>query len=117
MSRQIIKKPDGKYAIWSTIVDDFIIDDTSKKELKNFLFVEMVKRHKKELNEILKHIDAGEPQKVYYQFAMTYDEAVKTRNEIHGEPELPELTKEDIDMVGKRCVHPKGGCNVKEEQK
>lgn len=32
MSRQIVKKPNGKYAIWSSIVDDFVYDDVTKEE-------------------------------------------------------------------------------------
>jgi len=31
--KRIVKQPDGKYAIWSTIVDDFVMTDASREDV------------------------------------------------------------------------------------
>ncbi|MBO9598643.1 MAG: hypothetical protein J7559_12610 [Cohnella sp.] len=33
MGRRIEKQPDGKYAVWSTIVDDYIIVDATPEQI------------------------------------------------------------------------------------
>ena len=33
MSRILVKREDGLYAIWSTVVDDFIVDEATKEEV------------------------------------------------------------------------------------
>ena len=52
MSRQIVKQPDGKLAVWSSIVDDFIIIDASEVELITFFrneAAEEAERHTKRM--------------------------------------------------------------------
>jgi hypothetical protein len=82
MSRQIIKKDNGKYAIWSSIVDDFIFDDITKEEYMEFRLAESKKEVKKDLEEIFDKIDNG--KNVYYQFAMTYKDALAWKDRVHG---------------------------------
>ena len=43
MGRQIIEQPNGKYAIWSTIVDDFILEDITVEEYIEFRIQEETK--------------------------------------------------------------------------
>lgn len=33
MAHIIVKQPDGKFAIWSTIVDNFLLENASEKEV------------------------------------------------------------------------------------
>ena len=83
MSRMIIKKDNGLYAIWSSIVDDFIYEDITKEEYIKIRINEERERVTRDLIELFNQIDAGENP--YYQFGMTYDEALKRKKEIHCE--------------------------------
>lgn len=80
MSHQIIKQPDGRYAIWSTIVDNFIVTNADRKQVIDYF----VNREKEDLinrlNKDLNLIDANKSEKVYYQFALTYEEALAEIN-------------------------------------
>lgn len=49
MSRKTVLQPNGRYAIYSTVVDDFIITDATKEEYIEFCLDE----YKKELVELL----------------------------------------------------------------
>ncbi len=84
MSRQIIKQPDGKYAIWSSIVDDFILVDITKEEYVQFSIVKAEKEVRKDLDEVFKAVDSGHPEMIYLNFAMTYEEALERKKEVHG---------------------------------
>ena len=46
MGRIIVTQPNGKHAIFSTIIDDFIVYDATKAELEEFLLND--KRHEVE---------------------------------------------------------------------
>ena len=83
MARMIIKRPDGKYAIWSSICDDFVFDGITKKEWVKNRIKEETERVKKDLGDVFKSIDEEKPGRFYRQFAMTYEEAKKLRDEIH----------------------------------
>ena len=78
MARQIVKKENGLYAVWSTIVEDFIVDDVTKEQVIgdaiNMAKVEALSN----INAILNKLDKGE--KPYYQFTMTYEEMLEQRN-------------------------------------
>ena len=77
MSRQIIKKDNGLYAIWSTIVDNFVYDDITKEQYLEIRISEETDRVRKDLKQIFESIDNGRAKEVYYQFVMTYGEAKK----------------------------------------
>ena len=82
MSEQIIEQPDGKYAIWSTIVDDFIYTDLTPKQIIKIQRKIIEKDIEKKLMDIITKLKKGE--KPYHQFTMTYEEAIEKRNEVHG---------------------------------
>ena len=79
MSRQVMKKPNGKYAVWSTIVDDFIFDDINKEEYIKFRLKEEKERALEHLQEIFEALDSNKPREIYYQFTMTYEEALEMK--------------------------------------
>jgi phosphopantetheinyl transferase (holo-ACP synthase) len=83
MSRQIIKKDNGKYAVWSTIIDDFIVDDWTKEAIIKAFGKEAKTKKIKETTDIFEELENG--GKPYYQFTITYKEALKTRKEVHGD--------------------------------
>ena len=75
MSRQIIKKPNGKYAIYSSIVDDIIYDDITKEEYIKIVTKENMEDELRILEIVFKAVDSGRPEKIYHQFALSYNEA------------------------------------------
>jgi hypothetical protein len=81
MGQQIIKQPNGKYAIFSSIVDLFIGANLTKEEVIDFFVEEEAKRITERINEILEQLERGE--KPYLQFTQTLDEALKTMEEVH----------------------------------
>ena len=82
MSHQIIKQPNGKYAIWSTIIDDFIYIDLTSEQWIKIQQEEVAKNIKINTMKIINKLKKGE--KPYYQFTITYEEAIKKRNSIHS---------------------------------
>lgn len=66
-----------KYAIWSSIVDGFIYFNLTREEVIE-VFVETERRRLEEsINQKLDTIDSGKP--AYYQFTMTFEEAMAER--------------------------------------
>lgn len=82
MARQIIKQPDGLYAIWSTVVDDFIFVNGTREDIVEFYVEEAVKAAEQGINVTIDKLDKGENP--YYQFAYTFDECVRIIKSIHG---------------------------------
>ncbi|KKL68543.1 hypothetical protein LCGC14_2123910 [marine sediment metagenome] len=77
MGQQIIKQPNGKYALWSSVVDDFTLIDATRDQI----IEEFVERAEREIVRLrvnvaktLDKIDAAEP--AYMQFTLSFDEAV-----------------------------------------
>lgn len=83
MGRQIIKKDNGKYAIWSTVVDDFLFDDITEEEWTKFRIEESIEETKKSVQRYFEEVKEGIHKN--NPFAMTYEEACKTRDEVHNE--------------------------------
>jgi uncharacterized protein YcgI (DUF1989 family) len=85
MGSQIIRQPDGKYCMFSSICDDFTVVDATGEEIVDILAKwaaeEARKRSKMSSLQILAALDAGD--KPYHQFTMTYWEAVERRKAVH----------------------------------
>lgn len=82
MSRQIIKQPNKLYAIYDTVYDELIYKDITIKEYIKIKIKEESLRIKRDINEIAEKLNKGE--KPYYQFTLTYKEALKMEKEAHG---------------------------------
>lgn len=82
MGRQIIKQPNGLYAVFSSIVDDFIIVDATSQDI----IAEYTKEAEEEItkNVISTVRDLNEGKKPYYQFTMTFKQACRNIKNIHG---------------------------------
>lgn len=81
MGRQIIKEPSGKYAVWSSIVDDFILLHATKEEIIEEWVREEADRIREGVNAKVAALEAG--TKPYYQFTMTWEEALNWRRDVH----------------------------------
>lgn len=89
MGRQIIKQPNGKYCIFSSVVDNVTHYDMTVDEI----IEEWANEAKNDITEkvkgIVSKIDNGE--KPYYQFTHSYEEMLILIKEIHGEKEGQEI--------------------------
>ncbi|MFF2531267.1 hypothetical protein ACFVS2_20405 [Brevibacillus sp. NPDC058079] len=86
MSWQILKSPDDKYCIWSTIVEDLIFYDMTADDI----FMEYKKKfgeeNEKKARKIVEQLNAGE--KPYFQFTLTFEEAMEQRTWNKSEEDL-----------------------------
>jgi len=83
MGHQIIKQPNGKYAVFSSIVDHFIMWDATPEAIIEDRVQEFREQTEKAVRETCRRLDEGDP-KVYRQFTMTWDEAIKDIRERYG---------------------------------
>ncbi len=81
MSQQIILQPNGRYAVWSTIVGDFVLVDATPADMVDFWTENERQRITRRVNEIISALARGE--KPYCQFTMTWQEARERRRDIH----------------------------------
>ncbi len=79
MSKQIIKKDNGLYAIWSTIIDDFIVDDCTMEDIIEINGEEAKEFAIKDTIKIFEQLKNN--QNPYYQSKLTYEEALEQRAE------------------------------------
>lgn len=76
MSHQIIPQPDGRLCVWSTVVDEIIIVDAEPDELVEYYADRASEDAREKSRRIIDLVSAGQARKVYYQFTMSYAEAV-----------------------------------------
>lgn len=78
MGRQIIKQPNGLYAEFSSITDSFIIWDATKEQLLQHRIEEAIEDAKYNFKRTFERVEScGKP---YYQFTLTWEEAVEEHN-------------------------------------
>jgi len=77
MGHQIIQQPDGKWAVWSTIVNDFIIEDATRAELIADRVSAACLDAIASVEKICDSLQAG--GKPYHNRTMTYQEAKDNR--------------------------------------
>lgn len=75
MGQQIIRQPDGRYAVWSTIVEDFLLRDATQAQLVEWFIEDRRVEVVREVGRVVTALEKGE--KPYYQFTMTWAEAVR----------------------------------------
>ncbi len=81
MPDQIIKQPDGKFAVWSTVVDDFTILGATVDELAEYYGRKAYAAATGSVRDVIRELDNNE--KPYYQFIMTWEEANELRDSRH----------------------------------
>lgn len=96
MGHQIIKQPDGLYAIFSSVVDDFIWTNCTPEDIIEIRTKEAVKAIREDVLNDVAALDKGE--KPYYQFTMSFDEAVRHIRLVH---------RKDTDSLKSLGVPPK----------
>lgn len=83
MSYQIAKQPNGKYAVWSTVVDDFISVNCGVDDIVEFFVSLERQRIEAEVKRICGELDEGKSP--YHQFTNSLSELVEHAREVHGE--------------------------------
>lgn len=79
MGHQIIKQPDGKLAVFSSFIDDWIIQDATPEELLDYYAEKAAKDARTSTQQVLDAVLADRPRDVYYRSAMTFEEAEELR--------------------------------------
>ena len=90
MGQQIIKQPDGKYAIFSTVVDDFVALNCTRRDILDNWMDDYRDRIWSQIVAICDSLELG--GKPYHQFTMTWEEAnqlILERTESRKEGEKP----------------------------
>lgn len=85
MGRQIVKQPNGKYCLFSSVVDSVTYYNMSAEEIVEVWTEEAKKEYERKVKEVIEQLEAG--GKPYYQFTKTFDECIQTIKEVHGEAE------------------------------
>lgn len=88
MAKQIIKQPNGKFAIFSSGTDTFHYTNLTAEEVEEHFVRRAIETTRDEIRDILENVKNDQPGKVYYQFATTWEDAVRMDKESR-EPEEP----------------------------
>jgi len=87
MGQQIIKQPNGKYCLFSSVVGSVTYYNMTKEEIVEMWTENARKDFEKEVNDITEKLDKGE-KKPYYQFTLDYKSMLKTILEVHNKEEM-----------------------------
>lgn len=85
MGQQIIQQPDGRLAVFSSITDTFIVVDATPDELVEWRAEEAAEKAREQTRRELEKVLAGDSRAVYFQFAMTWEEAAAEDRENGGD--------------------------------
>jgi len=83
MAGQIIKQPNGKYCIFSSIVDDIVHYNMTPEEIIEVWVEEYKVEIIEKVNKIITELN--EDRKPYHQFTNTYEEMLNIIEGVHGE--------------------------------
>lgn len=75
MGQQIIEQPDGRLCVWSTVTDSIIITATPDELLEHYA-EQAAADARRRTRKVIDLVLAGLARKAYFQFTMTYDQAV-----------------------------------------
>lgn len=102
MGYQVIKQPDGKLAVFCSYTDQIIMVRADKAEVMEWAReLEMLglERQMDTWGCIVDNVLADQPRDAYFQFAMTWDEALKIHDQhaVDGEGRWWETGVEEMD--------------------
>jgi hypothetical protein len=83
VGHQVIKQPDGRLAIFSDGVEDWIITDATQQEIEDYYADKAADRARESARETCEAVLAGNASNIYCQFTMTYEGAMR-RSRIHA---------------------------------
>ncbi len=80
MAHRIIKQPNGLYAIWSTVVDNFVMYDATVDDIIREEQVEIHERIARSVRDAIARLESGK----LLDIDRTFEECVETITAIHG---------------------------------
>lgn len=83
MGQQVIKQPDGRLAVFSSITDTFIVVDATPEEIIEWRAEDAAERARERTRIELDKVLSGDARAAYFQFALTWEEASEM-NRDHG---------------------------------
>lgn len=84
MGRQVIKQPDGLLAVFSSNSGRLILWNATQEEVIADFVEDAAAQAETKIRRVVEAIDRGEQERVYYQFAMTWEEALRDDREHCG---------------------------------
>jgi len=93
---QIIKQPNGKYCLFSSVIDKVTYYDCTPKEIVDIHKEEAISGIEDKVMGIIKKLDSNENP--YYQFTLKYEDMLNTIKKIHGQKES-DYTKKIIEKL------------------
>lgn len=81
MGQQIIKQPNGLYAVWSTIVDDFVLYDCTPEDIIQDRMSSYERTTREDVQRIIGQLKRRE--KPYYQFTETWASCLSYLRKYH----------------------------------
>lgn len=97
MGEQIIKQPGGLYAVYSSITRTIHVYDATRAEILDHFADQAAADARRIVESKLEHIDNDDPRSAYYQFALTWDEALEM-DRTHGGDAWRDCLPLDIDI-------------------
>ena len=89
MGRQIIKQPNGKYCIFSTVVDNVVHYDCTPEEIIEAFVEDSKSSIEFQVKNTIEKLESG--GKPYHQFTMSYDDMIQTIKQNHGVDEAADV--------------------------
>lgn len=86
MPERVIKQPDGKYAIWSSEVDDFVVYDATADEIDSYVVIKAIEKAQQEAAHMIANAE--------FTSDRVFSENLDLRNELHGK-----VDKEDLEFT------------------
>ncbi|MFI2616601.1 recombinase family protein [Streptomyces sp. NPDC018584] len=83
MGQQIIRQPDGKYSVFSSVTNTFIVLDASEEELIEWRATEAADRARDQAGRELERVKSSD-SRPYHQFTLTWEEAVRLHKKYKG---------------------------------
>lgn len=85
MGQQIIKQPDGKYAIFSSVVDDFVALNCEPQDIIDMWLEEEKQRIERMVAEEVRKLN--DPKARLRHTQVSWEEALRIRKDVHGDDE------------------------------
>ena len=82
MPAQVVRQPDGRYAVWSSVTDDFVAVNLEAADVIEATAQSAAEEVRQEMTRIIGVLEKG--GKPYFQFTKTFEECVETTLANHG---------------------------------
>ena len=97
--RRIVKQPNGKFAVFSSVVDHFVFTQANEEDLITFFENELREEYERQLElskmRIKDRVEKLRENKPYPNYPRTFDECLDFIESVHGKKEL-EKVKESL---------------------